>query len=54
MNKVFLAVLVFGFAIAAAAPSNEKIANPSQSEVNKEAVQNLANLVDILANGKSK
>ena len=43
MNKVFLAVLVFGFAIAATAPSNEKAANPSQFEVNKESVENMVN-----------
>ena len=43
MNKVFLAVLIFGFAIAAAAPSNKITANLSQSEVNKAGVQNMVN-----------
>ena len=43
MINVFLAVLVFGFAIAATAPSNKKAANPSQFEVNKESVENMVN-----------
>ena len=51
MNKVFLAVFVFGFANCAAALSIENTAKPSQFEVNMEAD---LNLFDDLAKGKSK
>ena len=47
MNKIFLALFVFGFAIAAAQPTKQ-----SQCAVNEKVVTNLANLVDRVAKGQ--
>ena len=54
MEKIFLTILVFGFAIVAAAPSIENSAKPSQCEVNKEVALNLANFIDRMAKGQGK
>merc|ERR1711974_141922 len=47
MNKIFLALFVFGF--VAAQPTKQ-----SQCAVNEKAVTNLANLVDRVAKGQEK
>merc|ERR1712018_24470 len=49
MNKIFLALFLLGFAIAAAQPTKQ-----SQCVVNEKAVTNLANLVDRVAKGQVK
>ena len=49
MNKIFLALLVFGFAMAAAQPAKQ-----SKCSVNEKAVTNLVNLVDRVAKGQGK
>merc|ERR1711963_844663 len=49
MNKIFLALFVFGFGVVAAQPAKQ-----SQCAANEKAVTNLANLVDRVAKGQVK
>ena len=50
MNKIFIALMVFGFAISSAQPTNEQQQCASQNKM----VLNMANLVDRIAKGEGK
>ena len=51
MNKIFIALMVFGFSISSAQPtSNEQQQCASQNKM----VLNMANLVDRIAKGEGK